>query len=67
MTDLDKLLLCRSALETIGCLLDDPSPERLERCQRLAADALTKTQVSVLPDLSRLFPHINATDHRQKP
>lgn len=58
MNEFEKIAILRNALETIGLLLDDPTSERVHRCQILASSALTQTMIPVSKERT-LIPHIN--------
>lgn len=61
MTLDERYAILRNALEMIGLILDDPTPERIHRCQVLAASALAETIVPVVKERT-LIPHINESD-----
>ncbi len=58
MNDFEKIAILRNACEMVGILLDDPTNDRIHRCQVLLSSALTQTMVSVMPEIT-LKPGIN--------
>lgn len=54
----------RNALERIGIILNDPTPERARYCQELASSALAQTLLQTSKERT-IIPHINDKDLMQ--